>query len=481
MRDAIEILIYNTGLEKIGVIDYYNSLIWNKKYYESGKFEIYIEATVETISLLREDFYVVREDDDSVGIIENIKISYDDSSEIDMLTVSGRFAESILGRRIVWGQTQVYGCVEAGLRSLVTQNIIEPTDPNRKISVQKLGALKCFTERLEAQYTGDNILDVMTEVCAANGIGFRNVFKDGNFYLEFYKGKDRSYDQLEGAEIITFKNKYYRKGGVDATPTKQYEEAKLETEYTRKKNVRLNHTLDILPNTTYKFEIPSGMVAVLVWCNEEDRILAKSTHSAGEYQITTTENYKRIGVVLSWENGADMFLTHLENVNITFQKVPLPTNLNPYVVFSDEYDNLASSVYQLSKEKSYTTAIVRGEGEGLQRRTSVINNEITGLDRRELNVDARDLQSNNGEIEENKYKASLVQRGNEKLSDTMITEKFEGEVEITDRYEWKTDLYLGDIVTVENTKYDMQYSTRIIGSIEAYDTNGYSLILELGN
>jgi hypothetical protein len=219
----------------------------------------------------------------------------------------------------------------------------------------------------------------------------------------------------------------------------------------------------------------------MVWCSEEDIILAKSTHEAGEYQVTTKESYKKIGAVLSWKNGADIFLTHVENMNITLEKVPLPTNLNPYVVFSDEYENLTSSVYQLSKEKSYTTAIVRGEGEGLKRKTSVINNEIAGLDRRELNVDARDLQSNDGQIEENKYKASLVQRGNEKLSETMITEKFEGEVEIADRYEWKKDLYLGDKVTVENTKYDMRYSTRIIGSIESCDENGYSLILELGN
>jgi hypothetical protein len=481
MREAIDVLIYNTALEKIGVLDYYNSFIWNKKYADAGEFEIHIEATEETIAMLREDYYVMREDDDSVGIIEDIKIAYDAGSEIDMLTVSGRFAESIIGRRIVWKQTQVYGTVENGLRSLVTQNVISPTDENRKISIQKLGNVKGFAERLEAQYTGDNVLSVMTEVCTANGMGFRNIFKKGNFYLEFYKGVDRSYDQMEGSEVITFKQKYYQKGSIDIEGTKKYETAKIETEYARKKNVRLKHTLDILPSTTYKFKVPDGITMVLIWCNEEDRVLAKSTHAAGEHQVTSTANYKKIGAVFSWDNGADIYLTHMENINITIEKVPLPTHLNPYVVFSDEYDNLASSVYQLKKSKSYSTAIVRGEGEGTARKTSTIYNEIAGLDRRELNVDARDLQSNDGKIEENKYKASLVQRGNEKLSESMIVETFEGEVEITDRYEWKKDIYLGDVVTVENTKYNMRYSTRIIGSIECYDSKGYSLILELGN
>ena len=65
---------------------------------------------------------------------------------------------------------------------------------------------------------------------------------------------------------------------------------------------------------------------------------------------------------------------------------------NSHVVFSRDEDNLYEQEYEDSNKELKTTAIVAGEGEGAARTVITVNNDFKGLERRELFVDARDLQ-----------------------------------------------------------------------------------------
>ena len=69
----------------------------------------------------------------------------------------------------------------------------------------------------------------------------------------------------------------------------------------------------------------------------------------------------------------------------------------PYVVFSDEFDNLYNTEYQLNTESYANVALVGGEGEGLDRIYSIVNGEVTGLDRFETFVDAANVSRNREE------------------------------------------------------------------------------------
>ena len=146
--------------------------------------------------------------------------------------------------------------------------------------------------------------------------------------------------------------------------------------------------------------------------------------------------------------------------------------VNSPVYFSPEFENLISSSYAFDMTGYKNVAVVAGEGEGKARKRAMIG-EASGLLRRELYVDARDMSTNEGEISEAEYAAQLEARGVEKLAETWTTEAFSGEVDTVNTFELDVDYTVGDIVTVEN-EYGIRVDTRIAAIPEYWDENGYS-------
>lgn len=144
------------------------------------------------------------------------------------------------------------------------------------------------------------------------------------------------------------------------------------------------------------------------------------------------------------------------------------------VVFSPENDNLINSKYHCDITNVANTALVAGEGEGTARKTCAIGT-ASGIDRIEIYVDARDISSNDGEIDTTQYHELLAQRGHEKLNETVMTESFEGEVEPNMTYKYKEDYDIGDLVRIKN-EYGIEAESRIIEIIESYDETGYRVI-----
>lgn len=151
---------------------------------------------------------------------------------------------------------------------------------------------------------------------------------------------------------------------------------------------------------------------------------------------------------------------------------------NPYVVFSDEFENLYNTEYQESVEKYANTTLIGGEGEGTERTFATVGEENSGLDRYEVFTDARDVSSNSGsddEIPAEQYNLMLQERGKENLSEYAITEGFRGEVISDDRFKYGIDFDLGDTVTVKN-EYGIQRNTTVVSAIEYDDETGEKLL-----
>ena len=89
---------------------------------------------------------------------------------------------------------------------MLNENVISPSDSNRKISnfIFKESTDSAITKlKLEAQYTGDNLYDVIQKICEEQGIGFKITLNDKKqFVFELYAGFDRSYDQTENPYVI---------------------------------------------------------------------------------------------------------------------------------------------------------------------------------------------------------------------------------------------------------------------------------------
>ena len=104
----ISLIILNKKFERIGELEDYSSLIWASRYYKCGDFEVVVPIDEYHLNLLQSGYYVMREDDDYVGIIEDPEY-LDNEDQSQMMVIKGRFLSSILSRRIIAVQTQLYG------------------------------------------------------------------------------------------------------------------------------------------------------------------------------------------------------------------------------------------------------------------------------------------------------------------------------------------------------------------------------------
>lgn len=345
----MNLTILDTNLEPLAILDTYESLIWTDRYQAYGDFEIYESVRDDgLLSVLKQDYYLENTDSDHIMIIEQTQISSDTDSG-NHLKISGRSLESLLERRIVWGQKILSGNFQNGVETLLNENIISPTDANRKI---ENFIFKASTDpyivalKIDAQYTGDNLYDVIKALCEEAGIGFKVTLNSSKqFVFELYHGSNRSYDQEE----------------------------------------------------------------------------------------------------------------------------------NPYVIFSPKYDNIINSNYIESKASLKNVTLIGGEGEGAERRYTTVG-VASGLDRRELFTDARDISSDIGDgqtLSTEEYTAQLQQRGKEKLAENINVVSFEGEIETTIMFKYGIDFFMGDIVQFAN-EYGHESKVRVIEMVRSEDEDGCS-------
>lgn len=159
------------------------------------------------------------------------------------------------------------------------------------------------------------------------------------------------------------------------------------------------------------------------------------------------------------------------------------------VEFSTDLEDILSSSYYTNNQDEKSVALVMGEGEGASRKSKISGDNTTkGFGRRELYVDARDIQSES--VNENgvtitltpaEYDAALVNRGDDKLAECKTTETFEAQIRVFGdvQYEFGKDYQKGDKVTVRDRQLNVVASARITEVEEDFDDE-YALVLTFG-
>lgn len=361
----MDILVRNRNLEAVAIIDMYESFIWTDRFYAYGDFELHTVVNPALLDVLRQDYYVQIKSSEHTMIIDEILIETN-ADDGNKLRVCGKSLESILNRRIIWGQITWKGNLQNAVRNLISTQIINPTNSKRKIDnfIFEWNDDPRITElTVEAQYTGDNVYDVVSLVCKENNIGFKITLNDNNqFVFKLYAGEDRSYDQTE----------------------------------------------------------------------------------------------------------------------------------NPYVVFSPKFDNLIESSYLESKAALKNAALVMGEdttdeyyetdnGSGTSvyisndgtARSYIECGDSSGMDRRELFVDARDIQSET-DTSGASYNTLLQNRGNEKLEENVDIQSFEGSIDPNGIYKINEDYFVGDIVQIAN-EYGHESRVRILEMVTSDESSGITV------
>ena len=132
MDEMTELYIHDENtLEKLAFLDDFESIVWNNRYFEAGEFEFIIPMTARNLQTVKRNRFVTRPNLKEIGIIETV--SFYESGNITGLKASGRIADALLSRRIIWDSTLVNGGIIAQLRALVDKNLINPTDRRRTI------------------------------------------------------------------------------------------------------------------------------------------------------------------------------------------------------------------------------------------------------------------------------------------------------------------------------------------------------------
>lgn len=191
----------------IGLIDTYNSVIWNMQYFGKNDFQLVTAANDANMDLLQEGRLLVRESDikldnyNNVMLIEKVQIDLD-SEKGWLLTVTGKGLKNLLSRRVVWSQITSTGTVETTIRQAITDNAINPTDPNRAIPNLVLDSLQGFTDTADIQLLGENLAEWLESVCTTYGYGWDIYIKNHQFVFKLYQGTDRSYNQSSVVPVV---------------------------------------------------------------------------------------------------------------------------------------------------------------------------------------------------------------------------------------------------------------------------------------
>lgn len=211
---------------------------------------------------------------------------------------------------------------------------------------------------------------------------------------------------------------------------------------------------------------------------------SSDTEESAEKQVT----YKNLldytdGVLKEYGLGAKMWLDRdlLKFRYKIYKGVDRSRDSNDHepVIFSKEFDNLTSSNYTIDSSASKTTALIGGEGDGTERKCAFAYEWISGIDRREVFVDASSLTQEELTLET--YRKQLEAQGKQTIAEFQKIETFDGEVDVTNSsLVYGTDYNLGDLITIEDKSINKYINARILTVTEVQDDDGYKIDIEYG-
>lgn len=480
----MNLLILDKSLQVVAILDTYNSLIWTDRFQEAGDFEIYRPMDRFAMEFIKKGYYLWREDSEHVMIIEKLLIE-SDSEDGDRVTVTGKSLESILSRRVVWGLKTLTGNFQDGIKTLLDENIISPTKPERKIEnfiFEASTDSRITSLKIDTQYTGDNLYDVIKGLCKEQNIGFKVTLNPSNqFVFKLYAGEDRSYGQFKNPYVVfspnfdniinsnyteddsSFKN-VTLVGGEGEGASRRYtavgdtsglDRRELFTdardissdinEDITESFVFTQYPSEVFNESTKKFVSDSNfnscMVDVSAYVGRTISIkipkYVKSDGNAAPYAVIIVDSSKQyISTLKKWEKYEDAYQSDppVASGSLETYEILLP----------DDAQYIYTSMYS---QAAVDSDVYYGEVSDFECRMVKLSNS--------------------------EYISLLRQRGSEDLSENKENSSFEGEVDTTGMFKYGVDFFSGDLVQVADG-YGHETKARVTEVITSENEDGSS-------
>lgn len=411
---SITITILSPDLVPLGLVNKFTALTWTSRTTTFGGFELWCPMLPENSELLKAD-NLVWIGGDEVGVIETIQKTTDEQGYT--LQVSGRFIESWLERRIIWGQYSTTEVVSNHLRNLVTMNAISPSDSKRKIphlalavGQSPLGPSISFSDSYS------NLWTTSLELANANSL-FLRVKADvpGKvLYFTVLKGTDRSIEQTSTPGVI------------------------LSTDLS-----------DILTDS-YTMDATS-------WC---DMALVAGAGEGAERKTSVVNGS------LSGLSRRELFVDARDLQD--HEDWPTVTTVTTFILDEDTHEVQIVTKVEMTNpttgEKTITTSTEEKVDETAQ--AGVVTSKST----------------TQVPIDKSVYDGMLQERGKSKLLEVPLIESFDASIRMygARAYEYGVDYSIGDRITMQDKNLAIQISTEISEAQQTWDENGYSVSLVLG-
>ena len=187
------LFFFDKELNMLGIVDYFISLRWRRKYFEAGEFEIVLPVTDYVMNFINTDVLVMRNNYTEAGIIETIE--FNDNGDDEEITITGRFLSSLLERRIIKTKINFSGNVIEGMNTIV--NAMTPLTTQWETETVTMSS-----PHIDFQCTYKNVYSYLLKLSEFSNIGIRIVPNvDSKVYMfEVYKGLDRTNNQSENTQ-----------------------------------------------------------------------------------------------------------------------------------------------------------------------------------------------------------------------------------------------------------------------------------------
>lgn len=194
----MEIRVYDKELNFLGVIENQKSLIWTRRYFEPGEFELHTPYTDRNEKMLRPGNIITKRGSVEAGVIEDV-MNEDGGMEGSELTRKGRFLSSYMSRRLIKQTINYKGTIEGAMKELLSR--VQQDNPLPGVEIGEMIETK---ETIEFQATMKELLEYETKLAKAGAVGyrFRPDFKRKKIIFEIYKGKDRTTKQKENKRVV---------------------------------------------------------------------------------------------------------------------------------------------------------------------------------------------------------------------------------------------------------------------------------------